>query len=108
MGEEADYAREQEGLEELSTELDTPVNAAIRTWTPEELERMNRLCPFDEVYITDEQFDEAYREMTSWVHGPKRDGSTFRNYTGRMAHKECVERAAAGIAPDQKSLFDAD
>lgn len=78
----------------------------VKTWTPEELERTNRECPFGDGYISDEQFDDAYHEMTSWVHGPKKDGSTYRNYTGRMAHKECIERAAAGIAPDQASLFD--
>lgn len=93
-------------VEDLITE--PPVDAAVRTWTPEELERTSRECAFGDGYISDAQFEEAYLEMTSWVHGPKKDGSTFRNYTGRMAHKECVERAAAGIAPDQKSLFDGD
>lgn len=98
MGEEAQYAKDYEAGD--------PVDAAARKWTPEELERTNRECPFGDGYISDEQFDDAYHEMTSWVHGPKKDGSTYRNYTGRMAHKECIERAAAGIAPDQASLFD--
>lgn len=82
-----------------------PVDAATRTWTKEELELTSRECPFGDGYITDEQFESAYREMTSWVHGPKSDGSTFRNYTGRMAHKECIEKAAAGIPGDQQMLL---
>lgn len=53
-------------------------------------------CNIDEV--------ETYREVASWVSGPKLDGPKLRHQTGRIAHQACVDRAVAGQAPDQPEL----
>lgn len=58
---------------------------------------------FDPVNTEDE---ENYREVSSWVNGPKLDGPKLREQTGRVAHKLCVEHLVAGQAPDQPELFD--
>lgn len=55
--------------------------------------------------ITPEQQEEAYIEQTVYVHGPKKNGACLAADTGRKAHKECVEKALAGIAPDMEPLF---
>jgi hypothetical protein len=49
--------------------------------------------------------DTAYTEVSSWVHGPKRDGATLREETGRRAHAECIEKAKAGQPTDQMELL---
>lgn len=47
----------------------------------------------------------AYRQITAWVHGKKKDGATLRVETGEVAHAECIEKAKAGQPQDQESLF---
>jgi hypothetical protein len=46
-----------------------------------------------------------YREVISWVHGPKLDGPVLREQTGRMAHKDCIDKLRQGQAPDQEKLL---
>jgi hypothetical protein len=48
---------------------------------------------------------EVEKEVTGFVHGDKNDGLRGRTLTGRYAHKLCVDRAAAGISPDQGVLW---
>lgn len=48
---------------------------------------------------------DLYREVLSWVHGPKLDGPVLRERTGKVAHKDCVDKLRAGQAPDQEELF---
>lgn len=58
-------------------------------------------CP-DQISPDDE---DAYREVVSWVNGPKLDGPVLREQTGRRAHKKCIEMLIAGQSPEQESLF---
>lgn len=46
-----------------------------------------------------------YRQVTSWVHGPKMDGPVLREQTGRVAHELCVQKVKDGIAPETEPLF---
>lgn len=62
-------------------------------------------CAFCPV-VVDEENSENYREVSSWVNGPKLDGPKLRDQTGRVAHKHCVENITLGQAPDQPELFD--
>lgn len=48
---------------------------------------------------------ENYREVLSWVNGPKLDGPVLREQTGRVAHKKCVDNMVHGQAADQPELF---
>lgn len=61
------------------------------------------LCHND---VTPDQIEDAFIEQTVFVHGPKKNGATLAQDTGRHAHKECVEKAQAGIPADMPSLFD--
>ena len=61
-------------------------------------------CPFCREGVTDLDPEKIYREVTSWVTGPKLDSPKLREQSGRVAHKKCVENQAAGQAPDQPSL----
>lgn len=47
-----------------------------------------------------------YREVKSWVTGPKLDGPVLREQTGYVAHKKCIEALMHGQAPDQPVLFE--
>lgn len=53
----------------------------------------------------DREDPDNYRQVVSWVHGPKLDGPVLREQTGNMAHSECVQDAINGLAPDQEKLF---
>lgn len=59
-------------------------------------------CP-NKIEAGDES--ELFREVRSWVHGPKLDGPVLREQTGRVAHKACVEKLMDGQAPDQETLL---
>lgn len=48
---------------------------------------------------------DIYREVRSWVHGPKLDGPKLREQTGRVAHKKCINKIVAGQSPDQEPLI---
>lgn len=64
-------------------------------------------CKFCFKSFTVEEIDNpelTYREVASWVTGPKSDSPVLRERTGRMAHKECVEKVVNGVAPDQEPL----
>lgn len=61
-------------------------------------------CTFCEQPV-DENDKDTYREVSSWVSGPKLDGPKLREQTGRVAHKHCVENLAHGQAPDQPLLI---
>lgn len=52
----------------------------------------------------DQDGDDTYHEVTSWVSGPKLQSPKLRTQTGRLAHGECVQKLIAGQAPDQESL----
>ena len=46
----------------------------------------------------------VYREVTSWVHGPKLQGPVLREQTGRIAHADCIKKLIEGQAPDQDRI----
>lgn len=46
-----------------------------------------------------------WRQVTSWVHGPKLQSPKLREQTGRLAHALCVTKVLNGQAPDQEELF---
>lgn len=46
-----------------------------------------------------------YREVKSWVHGPKLQSPVLRQQTGQQAHKDCIEKMVAGQSPDQEKLI---
>lgn len=48
---------------------------------------------------------DTYREVASWVHGPKLDSPVLRRQTGWFAHKDCVKKVLDGQAPDQEPIF---
>lgn len=48
--------------------------------------------------------DENYRQVTSWVTGPKLDSPVLREQSGRVAHKKCIDHLVHGQAPDQPEL----
>jgi hypothetical protein len=50
--------------------------------------------------------DKNYREVLSWVSGPKLDSPKLREQTGRVAHKDCIDKILLGQAVDQESLFE--
>lgn len=62
-------------------------------------------CAFCEKQVDLDNTDN-YREVTSWVTGPKLDGPVLREQTGRVAHQKCVDNLVHGQAPDQPELFD--
>ena len=45
-----------------------------------------------------------YREVTSWVHGPKLQSPVLREQTGKLAHKDCIDKLLNGQAPDQERI----
>lgn len=61
-------------------------------------------CFFCEIHV-DLDNDENYREVMSWVNGPKLDGPVLRQQSGRVAHKKCIDNIVAGQAADQPELF---
>lgn len=48
---------------------------------------------------------DTYHEVTEFVHGEKKHGAVLRDYTGRIAHKDCVDKLKQGQAVDQPPLF---
>ena len=49
----------------------------------------------------------TWKRVQGWVHGPKADSMTMREYTGEYAHDHCVKKAKTGQAPDQPDMFKA-
>ena len=67
--------------------------------------RFSQVCYFCDKRV-DETDEENYRQVSSWVNGPKLDGPKLRQQTGLLAHKSCVKNVVAGQAPDQPTLLD--
>lgn len=64
-------------------------------------------CSLCFLNLTSDEVDDSeavYREVTSWVHGPKLQGPVLRHQTGRLAHKVCIEKQIEGQAVDQETL----
>lgn len=67
----------------------------------------SQACAFCGVAFTESEKDDpesTYREVTSWVHGPKLQSPVLRTQTGRLAHMVCVAKILNGQSPDQDSL----
>lgn len=60
-------------------------------------------CPFC-LKLADSNDPFTYREVTSWVHGPKLQSPVLRQQTGRIAHPACIDKLVHGQAPDQDEL----
>ena len=72
-----------------------------------EAHTMTHTCAMCSEEVTPEQVDDpmaTYREVVSWVTGPKLQNPVLREQTGRIAHAECVKKMIEGQAPDQKPL----
>ena len=50
--------------------------------------------------------EETFREVKSWVNGPKLDGPVLREQTGAVAHPECIRLIIHGQDPNQEGLFE--
>lgn len=64
-------------------------------------------CPLCSLTIAPEQLDDPdaiYREVKSWVTGPKLQNPVLREQTGNVAHAVCIKKLLEGQAPDQKPL----
>lgn len=48
----------------------------------------------------------AYQEIVSWVSGERKGNTALRTYTGKYAHRDCISKVRAGMAPDENSVFD--
>lgn len=54
---------------------------------------------------------DTYEEVTSWVHGKKKDSAVLRTRNGRLACGDCISKMRAGMAVDQQdyeTLLDGD
>jgi hypothetical protein len=63
-------------------------------------------CPFCGNPVQPDDLD-TWKEVSSWVGGPKKDSSTLRKDTGRYAHGACIHKLKLGQAPDQEDIFEA-
>lgn len=63
------------------------------------------ICAFCFQPVADDDPNQ-YRQVSSWVHGPKLDGPKLREQTGAVAHGHCVENLVHGQAADQPELFE--
>lgn len=64
-------------------------------------------CYFCHGDFTAEELDNpdlTYREVSSWVTGPKLQSPVLREQTGRIAHVKCVHKIVEGVAPDQPDI----
>lgn len=64
-------------------------------------------CSLCEEDLTPAELDNpeaVYRQVTSWVHGPKLQGPVLREQTGLLAHKACIQKLIDGQAVDQDKL----
>lgn len=51
--------------------------------------------------------EDTFKQVTSWVSGPKLDGPKMREQTGRLAHKSCIDLLSKGQDPlEQPRLFE--
>jgi len=56
--------------------------------------------------LVDRTDETAYEQITTWVQRPQMHGAVIREYTGRLAHEECIKKARDHIAADQQSLLE--
>lgn len=66
-----------------------------------------RLCHFCLKPFTAEESDDpdaTYRQVESWVTGPKAQSPVLREQTGRRAHKACIDKLIDGQAVDQDRI----
>jgi len=73
---------------------------------PEESHVTHRCCLCFEV-LTPEEVDDpdaTYREVSSWVTGPKSQSPVLREQTGKIAHAKCINKVIDGQSPDQEPL----
>lgn len=61
-------------------------------------------CPFCQREV-DPDSPDVYHEAVSWVTGPKLDHPVLRERTGKVAHKDCIEKLIDGQAPDQEPII---
>ena len=64
-------------------------------------------CAMCGIMLTSQDLDDPdaiYREVSSWVTGPKLQSPVLRLRTGRIAHKTCIEKLLDGEAPDQEPV----
>lgn len=76
----------------------------MRMLEPQEVAHVCALC-FQA--ITPAQYDDPdaiYREVSSWVTGPKLQSPVLRAPTGKIAHKKCIKKILDGEAPDQEPI----
>jgi hypothetical protein len=51
-------------------------------------------------------FDQStWKQVKGWIHGPKADSMTMREYTKKYAHTHCINKAKLGQAPSQIDLL---
>ena len=89
-----------------SAHYDSPVGGVAGFHLVEGCIMKSLLCEMGCGKVVHDDDKDVYRQVTSWVHGPKLDGPVLREQTGAVAHGECVRRVMAGQAPDQPTLFD--
>lgn len=68
---------------------------------------MPELCTLCFQELTPEELDDptlVYRQVMSWVTGPKQDSPVLREKTGNIAHKTCIHKLVNGQSPDQQSI----
>lgn len=47
----------------------------------------------------------TWKEVVGWVGGPRKDGMTLREDSGRYAHDACILKARKGQSADQPELL---
>lgn len=65
---------------------------------------MDELCKLCHEPV-DRHSPDAWKEVTGWVGGPRKDSMRAREDTGNYAHDKCVAALSDGIPPGQPDLF---
>lgn len=88
-------------------ELAAKVNEVVSRATLHELAATGKYCPMCWKEFDLNELDNPeliYREVVSWVTGPKLQSPVLRGQTGRIAHKTCIDKLLEGQSPDQEAL----
>lgn len=48
---------------------------------------------------------DTHHQILEWVRGEKKHGGRAREYTGKVAHEDCVDKIVMGQNPEQEPLF---
>lgn len=91
----------QDPFDEIMRRADEIAELAQR---PDHTTGMCALCNKPVTPEEQDNPDAIYREVSSWVTGPKLQSPVLRSQTGRIAHKVCVDHLLDGQAPDQASI----